>query len=50
MSKPRRDRDDMKVGNFEKKHKLPSGTVRSPTGRDTRSDKLLKNVRKVDKK
>ena len=44
--KPRKDRSDMTVGSFEKKHGMPPGTVRNPDGRDTRSDKLVKTVRK----
>jgi len=35
----RKDRSDMKVGTFEKKHGVPPGTVRNDDGRDTRSDK-----------
>jgi len=42
----RKDRSDMKVETFEKKHGVPPGTVRNPTGKDTRGDKLLKTVRK----
>jgi hypothetical protein len=41
----RKDRSDMTVGNHEKKHGFPAGTLRNPNGRDTRSDKLLKTVR-----
>lgn len=44
--KPRKDRSDMTVGTFEKKHGIPPGTVRNPDGRDTRSDKTLKAIRK----
>ena len=46
----RKDRSDMKVGTFEKKHGLPPGTFRNKDGRDTRSDARLKSVRKTDKK
>ncbi|MGC4120443.1 MAG: hypothetical protein QM765_38865 [Myxococcales bacterium] len=42
----RKDRSDMKVGTFEKKHDLPPGTVRNPNGRDTRSDKRLGTIRR----
>ena len=42
----RKDRDDMKVDTFEKKHGVPPGTVRNDDGRDTRGDKLLKTIRK----
>ena len=34
------------LGDFERKHKIPAGMFRNPDGRDTRSDKLMKNVRK----
>ena len=34
------------VGDFEKSHNLPPGTFRNKNGRDTRSDKLMDNVRK----
>ena len=46
----RKDRGDMKVGTFEEKHGVPPGTVRIKDGKDTRSDKLLKTVRKDAKK
>ena len=49
MSKNRKDRSDMKVGTFEKKHGLPSGTLRSKKGRDIRSDARLRTVRKKAK-
>jgi hypothetical protein len=44
--KARKDRSDMTVKTFEKKHGVPPGTVRNPDGRDTRSDKTLKAIRK----
>ncbi len=44
--KPRKDRSDMTVATFEKKHGVPPGTVRNPDGRDTRSDKKLGTIRK----
>jgi hypothetical protein len=44
--KARKDRSDMTVKTFEKKHGVPPGTVRNPDGRDTRSDKTLKTIRK----
>ena len=50
MPRDRKDRSDMKVGTFEKKHGLPPGTLRSKEGRDVRSDARLKSVRKTDKK
>jgi hypothetical protein len=43
--KARKDRSDMTVETFEKKHGVPPGTVRNPDGRDTRSDKTLKTIR-----
>ena len=46
----RKDRSDIRIGTFEKKHGLPSGTIRNPNGRDTRSDKKLGKVRKGAKK
>jgi hypothetical protein len=39
----------MKVGTFEKKHGLPSGTLRTKRGRDIRSDARLRTVRKKGK-
>jgi hypothetical protein len=44
--KPRKDRSDMTVKTFEEKHGVPPGTVRNLGGRDTRSDKTLKAIRK----
>lgn len=46
----RKNRSDIQVGNFEKKHGLPPGTIRNPDGRDTRSDKKLGTVRKENEK
>jgi hypothetical protein len=46
MPQGRKDRSDMKVGNFEKKHGLPPGTIRNKDGRDTRSDARLRTVKK----
>jgi hypothetical protein len=41
----RKIRNDIKVGNLEKKLKLPPGTIRDPkTGRDKRSDARLKSI------
>lgn len=42
----RKTRSDMLVGNFEKKHDLPPGTLRNKDGRDTRSDKKIGTIRK----
>ncbi len=44
--KPRKDRSDITVKNIEKKHGLPSGTIRNADGRDTRGDKKLETIRK----
>lgn len=41
MSKTRKDRSDIKVGNLEKKHKLQPGTIRNTDQSDARSDKEL---------
>ncbi|GAB3560082.1 hypothetical protein [Spirosoma fluminis] len=41
MSKTRRDRSDIQVGNLEKKHDLQPGTIRNPDHTDARSDKEL---------
>lgn len=46
MPRVRKDRSDMKIGTFEKKHGLPPGTIRSKEGRDTRSDTKLGTIRK----
>ncbi len=46
MPRGRKDRGDMKIGTFEKKHGLPPGTMRSKEGRDTRSDARLRTIRK----
>lgn len=42
----RKTRGDCRVGTFEKKHGLPAGAIRNPDGKDARSDKLIKNLRK----
>ena len=44
--KPRKDRSDITVGQLEKKHGMPAGTIRNEDGRDTRSDKRLGTIRK----
>ncbi|WP_166669563.1 hypothetical protein [Paenisporosarcina antarctica] len=46
----RKTRSDCQVGTFEKKHGLPSGTIRNPDGRDTRSDKTIGTIRKENEK
>ncbi len=43
--KERKDRSDITVGEMEKKHGMPPGTVRNED-RDTRSDKKLRTIRK----
>lgn len=48
--KLRKDRSDLTVGEFEKKHGVPPGTVRNTDGRDTRSDKKVGTIRKAAKK
>ena len=48
--KPRKDRSDMKVETFEKKHGMPPGTVRNDDGRDTRGDKKIGTIRKEKSK
>ena len=42
----RKTRSDCRVGSFEKKHGLPPGTIRNKNGRDTRSDKTIRALRK----
>jgi hypothetical protein len=46
MPRSRKDRSDMKIGTFEKKHGLPPGTMRSKEGKDIRSDARLRTVKK----
>jgi hypothetical protein len=46
----RKTRSDCTVGTFEKKHGLPSGTIRNPDGKDTRSDKKIGTIRKESEK
>ena len=43
---PRKVRSDKQVGNLEKDLGLPPGTVRNKDGRDTRSDKKVRTIRK----
>jgi hypothetical protein len=47
---PKKDRSDQTVGNHEKKHGLPPGTIRNPDGKDTRSDKKIGTIRKEGEK
>jgi hypothetical protein len=44
--KARKDRSDITVGQLEKKHGMPPGTIRNEDGRDTRADKKLSTIRK----
>ena len=46
----RKTRSDCTVGTFEKTRGLPPGTIRNPSGRDTRSDKKIGTIRKEDQK
>lgn len=48
--KPRKVRSDKQVGNLEKDLGLPPGTIRNKDGRDTRSDKLVRTIRKENEK
>jgi hypothetical protein len=46
----RKVRSDKTVGKLEQKAGLPNGAIRNKDGRNTRSDKTLKTVRKEQKK
>jgi hypothetical protein len=46
MSKTRKDRSDIQVGNLEKKHKLQPGTIRNTDQTDARSDKELGHLQR----
>lgn len=46
MSKSRKVRSDIQVGNLEKKLGLEPGAIRNPNGKDARSDKTLGALRK----
>ena len=46
----RKDRSDITVGEFEKKHGLPHGTMRSTSGRAIRSNCKLGTVRRMFEK
>jgi IS5 family transposase len=50
MAKARKIRNDIQVGNLEKKLDVAPGTFRNTDGRDTRSDKLLKTLQKEAEK
>ncbi len=47
---PKKARSDKRVGKLEEDLGLPPGTVRNPTGRDTRSDKKIGTIRKEQSK
>lgn len=46
----RKTRGDCTVGSLEKKLGVAPGTFRNPDGRDTRSDKQLRTLRKEAEK
>ena len=46
----RKVRSDKTVGKLEKKAGLPDGAIRNKSGRNSRSDKTLKTIRKEQKK
>jgi len=46
----RKVRSDCTVGSFEKNNGLPAGTIRNSDGRDTRSDKKIRTIRKEAQK
>lgn len=50
LNNMRRIRSDCTVGGFEKRNGFPAGTFRNPNGRDTRSDKTFKTIRKEGEK
>lgn len=46
FSKVRKTRSDCTVDTYEKKHDLPTGTIRNTDGRKARKDKKLATLRK----
>lgn len=46
FGKVRKTRSDCTVGTYEKKHDLPTGTIRNKDGRKARKDKTLATLRK----
>lgn len=42
----RKTRSDCRVGTFEKKNGIPSGSIRHTNGRDVRSDMKIGTLRK----
>jgi len=48
--KKRQVRSYKQVGNLEKDLGLPPGTIRNKYGRDTRSDKSVRTIRKEEEK
>ena len=50
FGKVRKTRSDCTVGTYEKKHDLPTGTIRNKDGRKARKDKTLAALRKENGK
>ena len=46
FSKVRKTRSDCTADTYEKKHDLPTGTIRNTDGRKARKDKKLATLRK----
>jgi hypothetical protein len=46
----RKTRSDKTVGKLEDKAGIPNGTIRNKDGRNSRSDKTLKTIRKEQRK
>lgn len=46
FGKVRKTRSDCTVGTYEKKYKMPKGTIRNPDGKKARKDKTLRALRK----
>ena len=46
----RKTRSDCTVDTFEKKHGLPTGSIRNKDGRKTRKDKRIGTIRKEAEK
>lgn len=50
FGKVRKTRSDCTVDTYEKKHDLPTGTIRNKDGRKARKDKTLATLRKENGK
>ena len=50
FGKVRKTRSDCTVGTYEKKHDLPTGTIRNKDGRKAGKDKTLAALRKENGK